>query len=426
MNQLAIFIYQLLIQFYGFGIRLAAFFVPKAKLWVEGRKGIFKRLEKAFQTEATPIIWMHCASLGEFEQGKPLIENIKNTYPHYKIVLTFYSPSGYEIRKNYALADYIFYLPLDSPKNANQFLDIIQPELVFFIKYEFWYFYLEALQKRKIKYYLVASVFRKEQFFFRKYAKWYLKVIEGFDHIFLQDHASKEVIKLAGLSNYSVVGDPRIDSVLAIAEQPKPIPIITQFKKDKKLFILGSSHPKDVHVFMRFLKLISKKQYYENWCFLIAPHEIETSNIQKIEGLSPIPTYRYSEKEERMLPTASSLFILDTIGQLSAAYQYATAVFIGGGFDKSIHNILEPAVFGVPISFGPQYRRFTEAVELVKKGGAISINSSQALVAWFDQLQTTEKREQIGKICRDYTRQNKGTTQDIINYLIKKNVLKSI
>ncbi len=426
MDYLFILIYQLLIQLYGFGIRLAALFVPKANLWVAGRKGIFKRLEKAFKEETAPIIWMHCASLGEFEQGRPLTENIKNTFPNYKIVLTFFSPSGYEIRKNYAIADYVFYLPLDSPKNANQFLDIIQPKLVFFIKYEFWYFYLAALQKRNIKHYLVAGVFKKEQFFFKKYAKWYLKVIQGFDHLFLQDQASQKIIESAGFSNYNVVGDPRIDSVLAIADAPQPISIIHQFKNNKKLFILGSSHTKDAHVFMEFLKLISTKQYYEHWHFLIAPHEIELSKIQQIEALSLIPTYRFSTKKAQINPIAPSLFILDTIGQLSAAYQYADAVYIGGGFDKSIHNILEPAVFGMPISFGPQYHRFTEAVELVKKGGAISINSSLELVAWFDQLQTTEKREQIGKTCRDYTKQNKGATQKIINYLIKKNILKSI
>lgn len=425
-NQLSIFIYQIIISLYGFGIRLAALFVPKANLWVKGREGIFKRLEKAFQSEDAPIIWMHCASLGEFEQGKPLIENIKKNYTNYKIVLTFFSPSGYEVRKDYAQADFVFYLPLDSPKNANQFLDIIQPELVFFVKYEFWYFYLNALQKRKIKHYLIAGVFRKEQFFFRKKAKWYLTVIQGFDHLFLQDKASQKVVESAGLSNYSVVGDPRIDSVLAIANQPKPIPRIEQFKTNKKCLILGSAHAKDVHIFMEFLRLISEKRYYKDWRFLIAPHEIEASNIQEIETLSPIPTYRFLEKTERILSATPCLFILDTIGQLSAAYQYATAVFIGGGFDKSIHNILEPAVFGVPISFGPRYHRFTEAMELVKKQGAYPINSSRALVAWFEQLQEAEKRKQIGAICKNYTWQNKGTTQKIINYLIKKNVLKSI
>ena len=200
-NQLSIFIYRITIQVYGLLIRVATLFNPKARLWVNGRKGIFKELKSTFKIENVPVIWMHCASLGEFEQGRPLIEQIKKAYPRYKILLTFFSPSGYEIKKDYQYADFIFYLPIDSPKNANQFIDIIQPELVFFIKYEFWYFYLNALQERKIKHYLIAGVFRKKQFFFRKYASWYLKVISGFDHLFLQDQASRLIIEATGLTN---------------------------------------------------------------------------------------------------------------------------------------------------------------------------------------------------------------------------------
>ncbi|MFK7980012.1 MAG: 3-deoxy-D-manno-octulosonic acid transferase, partial [Saprospiraceae bacterium] len=241
MHQFAIFIYRIIIQVYGLGIRLAAIFSPKAKLWVAGRKNIFTELTDAFQNEKAPVIWMHCASLGEFEQGKPLIEHLKQDYPHYKILLTFFSPSGYEIRKDYPLADYVFYLPLDTPSNANQFLDIVRPKLVFFIKYEFWYFYLSALQKRRIKHYLIAGIFRKSQFFFKKYAKWYLTVIQGFDYLFLQEEHSKELLAQHQIEHCEVVGDTRIDRVLGIAIEASPIPLIKQFKGERKLLMIGSA-----------------------------------------------------------------------------------------------------------------------------------------------------------------------------------------
>lgn len=425
MHRLAIFIYQITILVYGLGIRLAAFFVPKARLWIRGRKHIFEQLASVFQEESTAIIWIHCASLGEFEQGKPLIEYVKSNYSKYKILLTFFSPSGYEVRKNYPLADYVFYLPLDTPKNANKFLNIVQPTLVFFIKYEFWYFYLNALQKRKIKHYLIAGTFRAEQFFFKKYAVWYLAVIQGFTYLFLQDERSQQLLTRHNITNCKVIGDPRIDSILAIATDPNPIPLIQQFKANKSLFIIGSAHAKDVQIFFDALSIISKKAYCENWRFLIAPHEIEEASIHQIENLSPLTTYRFSKIHPSNIANENAILILNTIGQLIRAYQYADAVYIGGGFDKSIHNILEPAVFGVPITFGPNYHRFMEATELVNKNGAFSIQSARDWISWFEQLQTIEKRTEKGAICRNYTWKNKGATEKIINYLNKKNVLKT-
>ena len=426
MHQLAIFIYRIIIQVYGIGIRLAAIFSPKARLWTVGRKNIFSELSLAFQTEDAPIIWMHCASLGEFEQGRPLIEHFKTDYPNYKLLLTFFSPSGYQIRKNYPLADYVFYLPLDTPKNANQFLAITQPKLVFFIKYEFWYFYLNALQQRKIKHYLIAGTFRKSQFFFKKYAKWYLKVIQGFDYLFLQEADSKKLLVQYEIDHCEVVGDTRIDRVLGIATKAPAIPLIQQFKGNRNLLMLGSAHPKDLQIFFAALSKIIPEQYYENWCFLIAPHEIDEKSIRQIEAWSPIATYRFSEMESPIIYQKDAILILNTIGQLSTAYQYAEAVFIGGGFDKSIHNILEPAVFGMPITFGPNYHRFIEAVELVKQEGAIPIQSVDEFIAWFERLQIATYRQEKGAICRTYTWQNKGATNKIINYLNKKNILKPI
>lgn len=426
MQQLAIFIYQIIIRFYGLGIRLASFFSPKARLWVSGRKDIFKALKTAFKSENAPIIWMHCASLGEFEQGRPLIEQFKLKYPTYKILLTFFSPSGYEIRKDYPLADYIFYLPLDTPKNADQFLTIVQPTLVFFIKYEFWYFYLKTLQEKGIKHYLIAGTFRKSQFFFKKYAKWYLAVIQGFDYLFLQEELSKELLAQHQIEHCEVVGDTRIDRVLGIATEAAAIPLIQQFKGARKLLMIGSAHPKDLQVFFAALTEISSRNYYKNWCFLIAPHEIDERSIQQVETWSSNTTYRFSEIKPPISYKKDAILILNTIGQLSTAYQYADAVFIGGGFDKSIHNILEPAVFGIPITFGPNYHRFIEAIELVHQKGAIPIQSANEFIAWFEALQTVAYRTEKGTICRTYTWQNKGATQKIINYLNKKYVLKSI
>lgn len=426
MHQLSIFIYQITIQLYGLGIRLFSIFSPKARLWVNGRKDIFKELETTFESENAPIIWMHCASLGEFEQGRPLIEQFKIRYPNYKILLTFFSPSGYEIRKNYSLADYVFYLPLDTPKNARQFLTIVQPAIVFFVKYEFWYFYLKELQNRKIKHYLIAGTFRANQFFFKKFAGWYLTVIQGFDYFFLQDESSKILLANHGITNGEVAGDPRIDRVVAIASKPKAIPEIKRFKANRQLIIIGSAHLKDLQIFFDFLTKISNKNNLENWCFLIAPHEIDEASIRQIEALSTRATYRFSEKKQPIYFNENTILLLDTIGQLSTAYQYADAVFIGGGFDKSIHNILEPAVFGIPIAFGPKYHRFAEAVDLINTNGAFCVQSTTDWIYWFEQLQKTEKRRAIGAICRNYTWQNKGATQKIINYLNKKNITKSI
>lgn len=426
MHRIPIFIYQLTIQVYGLLIRIASLFNPKARLWVTGRQYIFEQLAAAFKTEKSPVIWMHCASLGEFEQGRPLLQHLKKEYSNYKIVLTFFSPSGYEVRKNYEFVDYVFYLPLDSLKNANQFLDLVQPQLVFFVKYEFWYFYLAALQKRGIKHFLIAGVFRKDQFFFKKYGHWYLKVIAGFNHLFIQNKTSGELLEKVGISNYSVIGDPRIDRVLAIGNQPEPIPIIQQFKKDKYLFLVGSAHLKDVIIFFKFLAIILKTDAFKNWCFLIAPHEVDDSTIKQIEAISLLPIYRYSKVVSTNKVKKEVVFILDTIGQLSAAYQYADAVFIGGGFDKSIHNILEPAVFGVPVCFGPNYHNFQEAKELITIGGASSFKETKELIVWFHRINEISEREKISLKIKNYMLQNKGATYDIIKYLNNKNLLKPL
>ncbi len=424
MNTCFILLYQLAIRLYGLAIRIGANFQNKAKLWITGRQHIFEKLTKAFETETGAIIWMHCASLGEFEQGRPLIERFKADYPAYKILLTFYSPSGYEIRKNYALADYVFYLPLDTPSNANRFISIVQPKLVFFVKYEFWYFYLMTLQQKKIPYYLIAGVFRPKQLFFKPYGKWYFKAIQGFEKIFLTDAPSLAIARKHDLQQALLTGDPRIDRVAAIAKNASPIHELQQFKGNKQLFILGSAHEQDWQIFFDFLKAIQTQTYFDQWRFMIAPHEITDTQLTKITEQSPLPILRYTHCTTPQQIAPSALFVLDTIGQLSAAYQYGDMAFIGGGFGTGIHNILEPAAFGLPILFGPNYEKFQEAVELVEIGGAVCVRDSVELVAIFERWEEEVNRVAVGKVTRSYIERNVGGTKRILRELSIKGFYK--
>jgi len=360
---------------------------------------------------------MHCASLGEFEQGRPLIERFKADYPAYKILLTFYSPSGYEIRKNYALADYVFYLPLDTPSNAKRFISIVQPKLAFFVKYEFWYFYLITLQQKKIPYYLIAGVFRPNQLFFKPYGKWYFKAIQGFEKIFLIDAPSLAIARKHDLKQAVLTGDPRIDRVAAIAKNAPPIHELQAFKGNKQLFILGSAHEQDWQVFFDFLKNIQTKDYFDQWRFMIAPHEISDTQLSKITEHSPLPVLRYTHCTTPQPVTPSALFVLDTIGQLSAAYQYGDIAFIGGGFDTGIHNILEPAAFGLPILFGPTYHKFQEAKDLIEQGGAVVVLDSEGLVSIFEEWVLEVERIGVGGVNWGYVGGNVGGTKNILREL---------
>ena len=417
MNTCFILLYQLAIRLYGLAIRIGANFQAKAKLWITGRQHIFEKLTKAFETETGAIIWMHCASLGEFEQGRPLIERFKADYPAYKILLTFYSPSGYEIRKNYALADYVFYLPLDTPSNAKRFISIVQPKLVFFVKYEFWYFYLITLQQKKIPYYLIAGVFRPNQLFFKPYGKWYFKAIQGFEKIFLIDAPSLAIARKHDLQQAILTGDPRIDRVAAIAKNAPPIHELQTFKGNKQLFILGSAHEQDWQVFFDFLKNIQTKDYFDQWRFMIAPHEITDTQLSKITEHSPLPVLRYTHCTTPQPVAPSALFVLDTIGQLSAAYQYGAIAFIGGGFDTGIHNILEPAAFGLPILFGPRYQKFQEAKDLIEQGGAVVVLDVEGLVSIFEEWVLEVERIGVGGVNWGYVGGNVGGTKNILREL---------
>lgn len=393
------------------GIRCAAPFNSKARLWKDGRRGLFDKLKTLGSHR---VAWFHAASLGEFEQGRPVIEAFRKARPEYKILVTFFSPSGYEIRKNYSGADCICYLPTDTPKNVRRFMQIVHPEIAVFIKYEFWYNYLTAMQKAGTRLYLISAIFRKEQIFFKPYGGLFLRALEAFTHLFVQDENSKQLLHEIGIDAVSIAGDTRFDRVFTIASNAKNLPEIERFAQNMPVFIAGSTWPPDEEL---LLTLIER---YPSVKFIIAPHEIHASRIEKLRTAIHRPSLRYTElTPESDLAHAEVLFI-DTIGLLSSVYRYGTWGYIGGGFGAGIHNTLEAATFGLPLAFGPRYEAFKEAKELIAAGGAKSISTADELIQWFDPLfQSPEATQRTGDICRQYVIKHKGATQQIIDEICR-------
>lgn len=346
-------------------IHFATLFNAKARLWVKGRKSIFKKLGKTLSNTEN-IVWFHCASLGEFEQGKPIIKAYKQKHPTHKILLTFFSPSGYKIRKNTPLADFIFYLPSDTKANAKRFIQLVRPIKVIFIKYEFWFNYMDECKKQNIPFYSVSSIFRKEQSFF-KY-KWFTKQLYNVTHFFVQNKTSANLLKSIGFLNTTISGDSRFDSVLETTKNPKKFPLIEDFCKCKPTIICGSTWPKDEILLAKYIK--ENPQYN----YIIAPHELHyISKLQKQTN-----ALLFSKSTEQNIFTSNAL-IIDSIGILSHIYSYGSIAYIGGGFDSGIHNILEAVTFGLPVVFGPNYKKFNEANELIALGGVVSIANYQEL-----------------------------------------------
>ncbi len=406
-------IYSIIIFLYLFSIRIASFINSKAKLWVDGRKKIFQNLNSEFlSSNISPndkLIWFHCASLGEFEQGRPLMEKIKLNYPNFKIILTFFSPSGYEIRKNYFGADYVFYLPMDTPKNAKKFIAIVKPQIAIFVKYEFWFNYLSELRKQNIPTYLICGVFRRDQYFFNFYGTWFLKQLKSFTHFFLQDDSSKELISSFGFNNATSDGDTRFDRVCEISKNAKEINIVKTFVSDKKIIVAGSTWDLDEKIISGF------KFQNSEFKLIIAPHEVDEKNIYSItkrfEGASIV---RFSEASLKNLLSADIL-IIDNIGMLSSLYKYASIAYVGGGFGKGIHNILEAAAFGLPIIIGPNYHKFIEAKELIQLGGLFSINSEIEFKNIIAFLNNTDTRLTASEISNKYIFERVGATDKIYN-----------
>lgn len=403
-------LYNLSIFFYSILIKLASPFNLKASQIMKGRQRVFTELPNIINHK-NPIVWVHCASLGEFEQGRPLIEAIKKQYPSYQIFLTFFSPSGYEIRKNYELADYICYLPADTKSNARKLIELVNPEIVFFVKYEFWFHYIQELKKRNIPLYLISSIFRENQLFFKNnlWAKWYRNMLFQFEHFFVQDDQSVELLASIGLKNVTKAGDTRFDRVAEIARNRKAIPLVGKFKNNHQLVVAGSTWKPDEELLIEYIHTHPEVK------FIIAPHETKKGNIDRLKTLLKTPAVCYTEaSDDEVLD--KQVLIVDTIGLLSSIYQYADVAYIGGGFGVGIHNTLEPATFGMPIVFGPNYLKFNEATAMVKLKVAFPINNYPQFKTILEPLLSDKvKREGIALECTSYTEQNLGATQTIIS-----------
>jgi 3-deoxy-D-manno-octulosonic-acid transferase len=465
-------IYDLIIHLYGDVISVASLFNPKARKWVAGRKGIFRRIKLAVgqldswtvgqldswtvgqldsqQSAINPrtstidnrqstidnqlptancqlptVIWFHCASLGEFEQGRPVIEAFRNEHPDWKILLTFFSPSGYEIRKNYDGADYIFYLPLDSPRNASRFIRLVRPSLVVFVKYEFWFRYLDMLNKNSIPVYVISAIFRPNQHFFKWYGGWARKQLRKVTRFFVQDEQSEELLRSYGIEQVTVTGDTRFDRVASIAANARSFHLVEKFAGDQPVFLAGSTWPPDEQLITGLIETFGNRMK-----FIIAPHEVgamRVANLQLAVGQlavgsqnSELKTILFSQLSEENAET-SQVLIIDGIGFLSHLYQYATIAYIGGGFGAGIHNILEAAAFGKPVIFGPKYEKFREAVDLVEAGGAFSIvNSEQLNNRTIELLEVESLRQKSSDICSNYVRLKKGATGIILSEINNK------
>jgi 3-deoxy-D-manno-octulosonic-acid transferase len=390
-------------------------FNSKASLWVNGRKKWAEKIADKIKP-GDRVIWMHCASLGEFEQGRPVIEAIKKEMPAFRILLTFFSPSGFEIRKNYEKADCISYLPSDTPGNASRFIDLVKPEIVIFVKYEFWNNYISTLYKKKIPLYLISGIFRPGQHFFKWYGSFFRKMLMKFEKIFVQDQQSLDLLSGIGIMNVSLAGDTRFDRVLEIAGNARDIPVLEQFRGSEKLFLAGSSWRPDEEIIAEYINRFPDRI---KWVF--APHEIDKSNIDRIERLFKVKCVRFSAFGDDSVD--ARVLIIDNIGMLSSAYRYAYIAAIGGGFGKGIHNILEPACWGIPIIFGPNYERFKEAVDLLNKGGAKKFVVFDDFKKILDLWLSDEKIYTISaEIASKYVKENAGAEEIIIKEIFKKDI----
>lgn len=408
--------YNIGILLYSLLVRLSAFFNPKAKLFVHGRKNLIKRLKQAIGDNENPIAWFHCASLGEFEQARPLMEAFTKSYPDYKILLTFFSPSGYEIRKNYPLADWVFYLPLDHPSSAKKFIKITSPKVAFIIKYEYWYNLIKNAHKKQIPILSVSSIFRKEQLFFKPYGKLFKRLLGHFDHFFVQDNASLQLLQSISIKNVSKAGDTRFDRVKGIRDEVKEIPVAAGFSKDSDVFVIGSCWPQDMDVLTPFIN--DRKDLK----FIIAPHTLEEKFIKELEVELLRKTLRFSEAEGKDIEQFEVL-VIDNIGMLSSLYQYGKYAYVGGAFGQGLHNILEPATFGLPVFFGSNnYLKFREARDLINLGGAYAIENYSDFRKAFYKAEDPDTYQIITEINSHYVQENAGATDIILNYC--KNELK--
>ena len=400
-------IYNLAMYILELGVKLAALFSDKPAKMVKGYREVFDLLQRKIDRNAQ-YIWFHAASLGEFEQGRPLIERIRKEYPQYKILQTFFSPSGYEVRKNYDGADIVCYLPIDTPSNVKKFVDLVNPCMVFFVKYEFWQNYLNTLYKKGIPVYSVSSIFRPNQIFFRWYGKGYQQVLKTFAHLFVQNEESKQLLAGIGVNNTTVVGDTRFDRVLDICAAAKQLPLVQIFKGDALTFVAGSSWGPDEDIFIKYFNTHPEMK------LIIAPHVVNDSHLKEIESKLQRSSIRYTKATEENVQQADCL-IIDCYGLLSSIYRYGEISYIGGGFGVGIHNVLEAAVYGIPVIFGPNNKKFREAQHLLANKGGFEINGYED----FEQLMNKFLGDEVylkqsGKAAGDYVKGNAGAMEKIM------------
>ena len=407
------FAYSLGILLYYGLIHCVALWNPKAKSWIRGRKSWSHRLQE--QVSDWPAdeksVWVHCASLGEFEQGRPLIEKLKAQNPEIRIILTFFSPSGYEIRKDYPLADLICYLPIDLPGAARKFVSLIRPDLVVFVKYEFWFNYLSVLRKQKIPHILIAGLFRPGQHFFSWYGGWFRKALKGFSHFFVQDQVSAQLLESVNVLDVKVVGDPRIDRVVTLVNSAPVFPEIDRFIQGRKALIVGSSWGPDEALLIPFFS----KHLPKDWVMIVAPHDISKTHLNQIDEQITVPYFKYSEgiTDEK----STRLLLIDNIGMLSGLYRYGTLAYIGGGFGEGIHNTLEPLAFGLPVIFGPRYSKFREARDMIKGGGAKAIHDLEQLEKAFKEFSNAALYSETTQLTQAYVNKNQGASQKIYSWI---------
>ncbi len=400
-------LYNLGIRLYSLVLILVSPFNTKAKLLREGRRNTLRQL--AGITFEEPVVWVHAASLGEFEQGRPIIEAIKKEHPHYKVVLSFFSPSGFEIRKNYDLADWVCYLPADTKRYARRFIEAIQPEKVFFIKYEFWYHYLTYLKKKSIPVYGVSTIFRREQTFFKGYGLWFRKMLACFEKFYVQDEVSGALLTEIGFTNYAVAGDTRFDRVSDIAKASADVELARRFVDGAdKVIVAGSTWGPDEDILIDYLHNEGK-----NVKLIIAPHEIHDEHIRQIESKLKVHFFTYANPPAD--PQNFQVMIVNTMGMLSAIYKYGQVAYIGGGFGRGIHNTLEAATYGMPVFFGPNYRKFKEARDLIEREAAFSINAKDAFSQQMNKIWSDKKYlESLSKNAGKYVAEMCGATRLIM------------
>ena len=399
-------LYNICMAIYAQLIRLVAPFNEKARLWCEGRCGMLEKMQRVI-AEGDKIVWIHVASLGDFEQGRPLVDYIKTHYPDYKILLTFFSPSGYEVRKNYPNADYVFYLPVDTKREVARFLDVVNPEVVIFVKYEFWLNMLAELRRRGIRTFIASAIFRRKSIFFHPIGGIWREALATFETLFVQDERSKALLAEIGVENVVVAGDTRFDRVIDIAEKAERVAVVEQFKGEKRLFVAGSTWLPDENI---LLPLINENP---NVKFVIAPHEMEESRIERIVREVKGGAVRYTQ-----LPTDfadKQVLVLDTVGLLSYVYGSAEWAYVGGGFGAGIHNTLEAAVYGLPVAFGTKYRKFKEACDLIELGVGRSVKNEEELKVWFDELKSdADYLARLSALAKVYVNQNKNVTEKVV------------